>query len=80
MILCGGSDSGEQKSPEHNFKYLYWQITKIILSNLFTCKGTYTIDWVGGGAGRCLSTDSTQFARSFENPPGEAFRDRGVAD
>ena len=47
MILCGGSDSGEQKSPEHDFKYLYRTISKIFSANLFTCKGTYMTDWVG---------------------------------
>jgi len=47
MILCGGSDSGKLKSPEHDFKYLYWTISKTLFRNLFTCKGTYMIDWVG---------------------------------
>jgi len=28
MILCGGSDSGEEKSLEHDFKYLYSTISK----------------------------------------------------
>ena len=46
MILCGGSDSVELKSLEHDFKYLYWTISKILFWNLFTCKGTYIIDWV----------------------------------
>ena len=35
------------KSPEHDFKYLYWAISKIRFWNLFTCMGTYMIDWVG---------------------------------
>ena len=35
------------KSPEHDFKYLYWTITEILFWNLFTCKGSYMIDWVG---------------------------------
>ena len=26
---------------------MYWTISKIIFLNLFTCKGTYMIDWVG---------------------------------
>jgi len=47
MILCGGSDSGEWKSPEHDFKYLYWKISKKLSPNLFTSKGTYMTDWVG---------------------------------
>jgi len=47
MILCGGSDSGELKSPGHDFKYLYWTISQIISANLFTCKGTHMTDWVG---------------------------------
>jgi len=47
MILCGGSDSGEYKSLEHDFKYLYWTISKMLSSNLFSCEGTYTTDWVG---------------------------------
>ena len=47
MILCGGSDSGELKSSEHDFRYLYWTISKILSANLFTCKGTNTTDWVG---------------------------------
>ena len=47
MILCGGSDSGEYKSPEQDLKYLYWTISKILSANLFTCKGTYMTDWVG---------------------------------
>jgi len=45
-ILCGGSDSWEQKSPENDFKNLYWTVSKILSGNLFTCKGTYTTDWV----------------------------------
>jgi len=53
MILCGGSDSGEYKSPEHDFKYLYWTISKIFFWNLFACEGTYIIDWVG----RCHMCD-----------------------
>ena len=53
MILCGGSDSGEYKSPEHDFKYLYWTIRKTFFWNLFACKGTYIIDWVG----RCHMCD-----------------------
>jgi hypothetical protein len=28
------------KSPEHDFKYLYWTINKTLFWNLFTCKGT----------------------------------------
>ena len=40
-------DSGEQKSPELDFKYLYWRISKIFFWYLFTCMGTYMIDWVG---------------------------------
>ena len=35
------------KSPEHDCKYLYWTISKILPTNLFTCKGTYMTDWVG---------------------------------
>jgi len=35
------------KSPEQEFKYLYWTIRKILSWNLFTCKGTWMIDWVG---------------------------------
>jgi len=35
------------KSPEQDFKYLYSTISKILFSNLFTCKGTYMIDRVG---------------------------------
>jgi len=30
MILCGGSDSGEKKSPQDDFKHLYWTISQII--------------------------------------------------
>jgi len=41
MILCGGSDSGELKYPENDFRYLYWTISKILSWNLFTYKGTY---------------------------------------
>jgi len=29
------------------FKYLYWTISKILFWNLFICKETYMIDWVG---------------------------------
>jgi len=29
------------------FKYLYCTISKILMWNLFTCKGTYMIDWRG---------------------------------
>jgi len=47
MILCGGSDPGELKTPEHDFKYLYWTISKTLFGNPFTCKGTYMTDWVG---------------------------------
>jgi len=47
MILCGGSDFGELKSPEHDFKYLYWPISKMLLSNRFTCNGTYITDCIG---------------------------------
>jgi len=35
------------KSLEQDFKYLYWTISQIKFWNLFTCKGTYIIDWVG---------------------------------
>ena len=35
------------KSLEYDFKYLYWTIRKILFWNLFTCKGTYMMDWVG---------------------------------
>jgi len=35
------------KSPEHDFKYLHWTISKTLSANLFTCKGTYMTDWVG---------------------------------
>ena len=35
------------KSPEQDLKYLYWTISKILFWNLFTCKATYMIDWVG---------------------------------
>ena len=35
------------KSERKDFKCLYWTISKIIFWNLFTCKGTYMIDWVG---------------------------------
>jgi len=38
---------GEQKSPEHDFKYLYWTISKMLSWNVFTCEGTYMTDWVG---------------------------------
>jgi len=34
------------KSPEQDFKYCTERY-KIIFWNLFTCKGTYMIDWVG---------------------------------
>ena len=34
------------KSSEQDFKYLYWTISKMLLWNLITCKGTYMIDWV----------------------------------
>ena len=47
IILFGGSDSGELHLREQNFKYLYWTMSKIKFWNLFTCKGTYMIDWVG---------------------------------
>ena len=47
MILCGGSYSGKLKSAEHDFKYLYWTISKMLSWNTFTCKGTYMTDWVG---------------------------------
>jgi len=33
--------------PEHDIKYLYWTITKMLSWNIFTCKGTYMTDWVG---------------------------------
>ena len=48
MILCGGSDSGEQKSTEHDFKYLYWTISKTLFWNTSTCKGTYMMIGSGG--------------------------------
>jgi len=35
------------KSPEQDFKCLYWRIRKTFLWDLFSCKGTYMIDWVG---------------------------------
>jgi len=37
------------KSPEQDFEFLYWTINlnKMLFWNLFTCKGTETIDWVG---------------------------------
>jgi len=35
------------KSPEQDFKCLYWIISKMLFWNVFTCKGTYMIDWVG---------------------------------
>ena len=28
---------------------MYWTISKINFLNLFNCKGTYMIDWVGRG-------------------------------
>jgi len=34
-------------SPEHDFTYLYWTISKILSANLFTCKERYLTDWVG---------------------------------
>jgi len=34
------------KSFEQDFKCLYWTTSKMIFWNLFTCKGTYIIDWV----------------------------------
>ena len=34
------------KSPEQDFEYLYWTISKILCWNLFTCKGTKIVDWV----------------------------------
>ena len=34
-------------SSEQDFKDLYWTISKILFSNLFTWKGIYLIDWVG---------------------------------
>ena len=43
MILCRGSDSEVLKSPEHDFKYLHWTISKMLSWNMFTCKGTYMI-------------------------------------
>jgi len=42
MILCGGSDFCwifENKSPKHDFEYLYWTISKILFWNIFTWKG-----------------------------------------
>ena len=36
-----------KKSSEQDFEYLYWTISKTLFWNLFTCKGTYMIDWVG---------------------------------
>ena len=36
----------DQKFSEHDFKYLYWTISKMLSWNLFTCKGTYMTDWV----------------------------------
>jgi len=38
---------GQYNLREQDFEYLYWTISKIIFLNLFTCKGTYMIDWVG---------------------------------
>ena len=35
------------KSPGQDFKYVYWTISKILFWNLFTCKGTCMMDWVG---------------------------------
>jgi len=32
---------------EQDLKYFYWTICKSIFWNLFTCKGTWMIDWVG---------------------------------
>jgi len=29
------------------FEYLYWRISKIFFRYLFSCMGTYMIDWVG---------------------------------
>jgi len=40
MILCGGSDPGELKCPEHDFKYLYWTISKFYLQGNIH-------DWLG---------------------------------
>jgi len=35
------------KSPQHDLIYLYWTRSKMHFWDLFTCKGTYMIDWVG---------------------------------
>jgi len=47
------------KSPEQDFKYLYWTISQVLFWNISTCKGTYIyrligIDWLGR-AGLALS-------------------------
>jgi len=43
MIFCGGSDSGEQKSPEHDFEYLYCTMNTILFPNLFTANPTWGV-------------------------------------
>jgi len=35
------------KSPEQDIKYVYGTISKMLFWNLFSCKGTQMIDWVG---------------------------------
>jgi len=87
MILCGGSDSGEQKSPEHDLKYLYWMITSILRWNIFTCKGTYMMvgrsTREGRSAADCAQLIKNTFSRVLgtNSKNGEMSRetDRGGA-
>jgi len=44
MILCGGSDSRKLKY----FNYLYWTISKILVSNRFNCKEHTSLVGSGG--------------------------------
>ena len=49
------------------FRYLYWTITKILFWNLFTCKGTYMIDWVGRSASQEIHFYTQQHTATYRN-------------
>jgi len=57
---------GQQNLQEQNFKYLYWTISKTIFLNLFTCKGTYMIDWVGRHDSRVSVIYTCDMTRRYE--------------
>jgi len=48
MIFCGESDSGEYKSLENDFKYLYWTISKKKIE-IYLPEGSIH-DWLGRAA------------------------------